>query len=153
MCFGLTKFTTVSPRILKFKDINLMGNKYKSAASCTANKRGSFALVRCSVGGRSVFRCCQIQFFFRHEVDVYEDFDDKFINMHTFAYVKWFKACSIAFDKFQEHNFMQVVQNTFEPESVESILPVTSLFAPAALVTNHLQKVNVVVHLPQRLIP
>ncbi|KAI8327394.1 hypothetical protein EDC96DRAFT_531953 [Choanephora cucurbitarum] len=130
-----------------------MGNKYKSAASSTANKRGSFALVRCSVGGRSVFRCCQIQFFFRHEVDVYEDFDDKFINMHTFAYVKWFKACSIAFDKFQEHNFMQVVQNTFEPESVESILPVTSLFAPAAVVTNHLQNINVVVHLPQRLIP
>ena len=132
--------------------MTILGNKYKSASSNTIGKRGSFALVCFVNDGELAFRCCQIQYFFRHEVALDSHLDDN-NNIHTFAYVKWYKKSDVALHNYQATNYMHICQNTFEADSSDSILPVAKLFAPAAMVINHLSNVNIAIQLPQKLIP
>lgn len=119
----------VSNLIQKFKSVKLFTCIYKSMEGTSSKvKRGSFVLARCrndrTPGPEaSSLRPGQIVYFFRSSVSVLdpetgEMFDDQ---VHTFAFVRWFKKETqhhTAFTRF----YMNVYKNDFEPDSVMSII-------------------------------
>jgi hypothetical protein len=143
-------------RIAKFTSITILGQRYSSNEASSA--RGSFI---CAYYRDSdiddlnlhVIRPCQIQFFFRHTIDIMDRNDVLTPTTFTFAYVKWYKflppsSLVTTYDSINSY----CVSNTFMDASLMDILPVHCIYAPVGIYPNIITNCNIVITLPRRVV-
>ncbi|OBZ80956.1 hypothetical protein A0J61_10995 [Choanephora cucurbitarum] len=118
---------------LKFKSVDILGNKYHSMEALTKNKRGSYAVGLYQDETGKKLRYCQMRSLFRHAV---------------------LSNLSLFFNNHQDPDLygMEMMQSSFEADSHQSIIPVSSLYAPVAVVLNHIDNSHVVLKLSRKVI-
>ena len=131
----------VDDKIIKFKSIEILGQKYKAATSTSS--RGSFICAFMPGNdGNPVLHPGQIQFFFCH---VFGD------ALHTFAFIKWYKPTPLAFQTHRLYG-MDTWSNDFEEASSNCILPVHRIHSPIGIYKwLRLENINVIIPFPRRI--
>ena len=103
----------------------------------------------------SSYRYCQIQHLFRHRVLINEN-GVNVSKTHTLAYVKWFVKSNYGLYYYNNQDpdryNMELMQPSFEADSGHSIIPVSRLHSPVAVVLNHIDNSHVVVKLSRKVI-
>lgn len=148
-------YSIVFNKIVKFNYIQLLGQKYKSKEAIA--KRGNVIHAYYKDPNDSEqehrLRPAEIQYFFRHDVDLSNDDGDFSTFTFTFAYVRWFAihppASTITtFDSINSSAY----SNTFIPDSELSILPVHCIHSPAGVYHNILEDYTVIIKFNRKIV-
>lgn len=145
----------VDPRIVKFNSISILGQKYNTREATSA--RGSYIQAYFRDNNQSEedyqLRPAQIQYFFRHSLQVMNNENILETATFTFAYVRWYKdlnreAHVTTFDSINT----KCISNTFIDRSFMDILPVHCIHSPIGMYINKLTNCNIVINLPRRIV-
>ena len=118
----------VGNRIEKIKTITLMGQTYRSLAA--RSHRGAHVLVKFVDSRRMLFWPGEIQYFFRHQLQV----NGVFVP-HVMAFVRWFgKPPQTADMHLHTDGFVETWLREYDDYSYECIVPVHRLYTQVAVV-------------------
>lgn len=144
---GIYKIVVLN-QIQKFSSIQILGNMYFSKE---VKEKDSYFCAYVKVNGQTIRRPGQIQFFFTHVLDAFDDEGEEIKAVHYFAFVRWYCFAdprSQQLSSFQTEN-SGAWQDTFEDISQDCILPVHRIYSKISIKHQYLKNINIITFLQQ----
>lgn len=134
----------------KFRSIQVAGYSYYSLLH--GQGKGYCCAYRVNDEGEKVLWPGQVQFFFRHTLQLetmegaFQDFD------HYFAFVRWFNPANEnqILSEFENDDDTSCWQNSFEEMTEDCVLPVHMLHSGISIRLDYLKDINIVVFFPRK---
>lgn len=133
----------IENEIHKFKKIKILGYMYGTAEN---NSNESYFCAYQEVNGEKVLQAGQIQFFFTHDLDAYDENGKQQNLKHYFAFVRWYRfpVPGVHLLSAYTGNNMSCWQSEFEEISEACILPVQKIYSAINIHLDYFKDINLV---------